>query len=171
MLRRAELVRIVIVSRGVAFCARCLRCSVTVSASSISVIVCRRLIVAADTDIGCQFLILFFCQSVEPCKVFLSAEDTTCRPIFIDAAHLPGLQSQPEQLGAVGSVRVEGKAGVTRCPPRPVTTGRSSPTCRYAYRDRTCSSLHFRLLVTRNTVSPCCLLLANIRFYFLPCHP
>ena len=112
MFCRAEFMRIVIVPCGIVFRAYRLCRPTVVSSSFVSIIVCRRLIVAANADVGCQLLILFLCQSVEPGKVFLLSVDTACCPVFIDAAHLPGLQSQSQQLRTVGGVRVESETGV-----------------------------------------------------------
>ena len=55
---------------------------------------CCRLIVLGDTDIGCQFTILFDGEPIESGKILLTAVDASPTAITIDVAHLPRLQTK-----------------------------------------------------------------------------
>lgn len=52
---------------------------------------------------------MFLGETIKTGKVFGSPVDTTLGTVTVDASHLPFLQPQPEQVGAVGCIGIEGE--------------------------------------------------------------
>ena len=68
---------------------------------------CRQ-IVCRDAYIRLELAILLGGETVEAREVGRTAVDSTLGTVVIDVAHLIGLQTKAEQLGAVGGIGVEG---------------------------------------------------------------
>ena len=69
---------------------------------------CRQ--VGRYADVGFQLAILLYGKTIEAGEVLFPAEDAPSAPVPVDVTDLPGAQAQPEQLGGVGGIGVEGEA-------------------------------------------------------------
>ena len=66
-----------------------------------------RLVRFADADIGFQGKILLLCEPIKAGKVGRTAIDAALAAVFLDVAHLPWAQTQAQQGGTIGRIRVE----------------------------------------------------------------
>ena len=67
------------------------------------------LVIVADMDIWLELFELFTCESVGSGKILRTAIGSSGSAVAIDVANHERTESQAEQLGAVGCVRVEGE--------------------------------------------------------------